>query len=312
MENGNLAAEVDGEKISIQEIDGMVRNSLYEYLFAIYDVRKISLDELINQKLLRSCARRYRISADSVLSIGIAHMKKKITVDSYIRTNALEYGVVDERNPFKLISLETAEGQRILNESYLKFLRKEYLQELRKESDIQIYLKPPETPKLNLAGVEMKIRGDAAASNSITIISDFNCLVCRNKKSLFDELYKDYKDKLRFEYVHLSSSVTKSMIFAECAANQNRFWCAYDLLFNKSVTDTASANALITELQLSKNECLSCLFNTYNEKRLSFSMNRLRAIGIEVTPTILINHKVYYGELTANKIHQFVETSIKR
>ncbi|WP_138477191.1 thioredoxin domain-containing protein [Dyadobacter bucti] len=308
----NFVAEVNGQKISIQEIDGMVRNSLYEYLFAIYNVRKISLDELINQRLLNFRARRHRISTDSVLSIGIAGMKKKISIDSYIRNNSLHYGVVDEKNPFKLIPLKTAEGQRILHESYLNFLRNEYIQELRKESDIRIYLKPPITPKLDLAGVEMKIRGDVAASNSITVISDFNCPVCREKQSLFEELYKDYKDKLRFEYIHLSSSVTKSMVFAECAAKQNRFWSAYDVLFKKAVTDTASAIGLIAELQLSKDECLSCLFNTYEEKRLTLSMDRLRAIGIEATPTILVNHKIYYGELTANRIRQFIETSLER
>jgi predicted DsbA family dithiol-disulfide isomerase len=304
-------AKVEGEEITMEEIDNLIKNSLFEYLFAIYDVRRIALNELIYNKLIAKEAKARHMNVDSVTSLKIAELKRKFTKDQYTADNALKGGVVDEKNPFKLVPLDTPEGQRILEESYAKFLKLKFNQELRAKYEVSISLAPPETPKLDFRGIVSYKRGDLQSKKSVTIVSDFDCPVCQSKETVLKKIFKKYGDKVRFEYVHLSSSVNKSILFSECAARQGKFWEAHELLFQKGENSFFRIEDLIPDLNLDKTVCEACMHSEKVATEINASMERLRALGITVTPTIIVNNRIYYGEISEEILGQFIEKSLK-
>ncbi|MCF2491539.1 thioredoxin domain-containing protein [Dyadobacter sp. CY347] len=309
-ENG-IIAKMEGEEISIEEIDMLIKNSLYEYLFAIYDVRRIALNELINNKLMAKEAKAHKIDADSVTSLKLNEMKRRITKEQYIADNSLKSGVVDEKNPFKLIPLDTPEGQRVLEESYVKFLKHTLVKELQAKYKVSVLLAPPQTPKLDLRGITSYKRGNLQSQHSVTIVSDFDCPVCQSKEPVLRQIFKKYEDKVRFEYAHLSSSINKSILLSECAARQGKFWEAHELLFQKRESDFPKIENLISDLNLNKTACEACMQSENVAGEINASMERLRVLGITVTPTIIINNRVYYGEISEEVMGQFIEKSLK-
>lgn len=309
---GRVIADVEGDKISIEEIDMLVKNSLFEYLFAIYDVRRIALNELIDNKLIAKEAQAQHMNVDSVTSLKIDEMKRRITKDKYIADNALKGGVVDEKNPFKLIPLNTPEGQRILEESYVKFLRLTIMKQLRTKYKVNISLDPPETPKLDLRSVTSYKRGNMQSKNVITIVSDFDCSICQSKEPILRQILEKYGDRVRFEYVHLSSSLNQSILFSTCAAKQSKFWEAHDLLFEMKKNGFPTTESLMSNLKLDKAACEACMHDAQVANELNADMERLRVLGITVTPTIIINNRIYYGEISEEVMGEFIEKHLSQ
>ncbi|MCF2498798.1 thioredoxin domain-containing protein [Dyadobacter chenhuakuii] len=306
-----IVAVVEGEAISLEEVDKLIKNSLYEYLFAIYDVRRIALNELINSRMISKEAKALHVRVDSVTSLRISEMKQKLTKDQYVSDNALQHGVVDEENPFKLIPLHTEEGQRILEKSYVKFLNQMLNKELSAKYRVKISLEPPETPKLDLRGTVTYARRNMQSLNVVTIVSDFDCPVCQSKVPVFKQLFMKYGDRVRFEYVHLSPSISKSILFSACAAKQGKFWEAHDLLFRMGQNGSQEIESLMTSLNLDPKACKACMESDKVADEINASMEQLRALGIKVTPTIIINNRIYYGEISEEVMGQFIEKSLK-
>ncbi|CAG5069856.1 hypothetical protein DYBT9623_02593 [Dyadobacter sp. CECT 9623] len=123
---GEVAAEVEGNKIYLREVDNLISNSLHEYLSAIYDARSIATTEIIARKLIEIDAKARNISFDSALAAGTMRIGEKISLKEYIKVNGLQNGVFDEANPLNLVDLKTDEGAKILESSYQKHLKIRY------------------------------------------------------------------------------------------------------------------------------------------------------------------------------------------
>lgn len=309
--NRTIAAEVAGQAIYLDEVDDLIKNSLYEYLFAIFDARSIATNELINSKLLGIEAQVRRLTIDSLLSIELRRIEKVETKSKYIRDNALQGGVIDEKKPFQLHRLDSEMGRRILDDSYRKFLKVRFVEELRVKYKMRILLDRPLPPRIWLDDILVHARGNVYSTTSITIVSDFDCPVCRRVYPEFGEIFERYKDRVRFEVINLSSGITPSIELSECAGEQGRFWSAYDALFTETFCRTGS-DSLIQSLALSRNECLVCLESKSRKDKILTSMAQLRSRGIEVTPTVLINRRIYYGPLESAAIGRFLDDVLVR
>lgn len=301
-----IVADVDGQKIYLDEVDNLITNSLYEYLFAIFDARSIAANELISSKVLAIEARSRDISIDSLVLLETMRIGKIETKAKYVLDNALQAGVVDEKRPLELLKLNSSEGKKILEDSYQKFLKVRLVEELRAKHRIELSLERPKPPKIKTEGALTHVRGKINSAISITIITDFDCLACKRAYAELRELYKKYKDRIRFEVINLSQGVTTAVLFSECAGRQGRFWDAYEALFAGDVYPT-NADTLITRLALEKTECLKCLKSERLNSELVNSMRRLRSVGIEITPTILIDHRIYYSPIESATIGKYLD-----
>jgi protein-disulfide isomerase len=147
------------------------------------------------------------------------------------------------------------------------------------------------------------------SKNSLTIVADFSCPICRAKWPIFNGIFKKYKDRMRFEYISLAPSNSFSILFAECASKQGKFWQAHDLLFEQNVVvaDSFFLDTLVSQLKLDEKECMNCIRSIDHTKRIYTSMEKLRSQGIDGTPTILINNRIFYGDIGNESLSRFID-----
>ena len=305
-----VIAEIEGEKIFFEDVDKLAQNSIYEYLFAINEVRDIALNQLIDDKLLDLEASHRHVSVDSLVLFELSGLEKIFPSKRYVHENALESGVVDPERPFELIPIDSKRGEDILRQSYRHYLRRKYLSALRIKYHVKVYLSPPESPAFNFDDISKQTRGNLTSKTSLSIVYNFSCNVCREKAHIFTRLFEKYKHKVRFDNFLLSPQVDQSVLLADCAGKQGKFWAAYEFIYSNKLNDSIQIEDFAAKVSLDYIKCLECMTDRKTHYEIVTNMNKLRALEIEVTPTILINNRIYYGEISEIAISSVIDRSL--
>ena len=79
-------------------------------------------------------------------------------------------------------------------------------------------------------------RGKLDAKVTVVEYADFQCPACRAYQPLVSELYREYGDRVRFEYRHfplnsIHQNAEEAAMAAEAAGEQGKFWEMTDMLF---------------------------------------------------------------------------------
>lgn len=303
-----VAATIDGKDLLLQDIDNSIQNSLYEYLHAIYYVRKIALEESIANKVLSLESDKQKITIDSLVSSGIRLLEKKTPVEKFIKENALHNGIADEKDPFHLYSLTSARGQEILDKEYHRYLKQQYLKELMSRYDIKRQLVAPASPKIDMAGVKFTSQGNASSKITVWILSDFTCSACKEKEPIFKRLFEKYKDRVHFQFTHSTPGIHKAILLSDCATD--RYWQARQYLYDNPLSDSTSLTKAFAALKLNPLTCTSCMNNPNLSLQLSASLKKLADLKLTATPTVLVNNRLYFGPITFESLSDYLDTQI--
>lgn len=315
LENGSLqiAATLDDEEVTVEEVDALIQSQLYESLYGIYYKRKVALTELLADKVLIKEAKSRGINKETLIKTEVSSKKTDEGLQKFIKDNQLDLGIPDPNNPLHSYDIDTEEGKLYLNKIYEQKLLEDYILSLQEKYNLHLTLSPPLTPKINLKGVAGHYRGKKNSAVQIMIIADFECSQCRNLAPLFDHLYNLYKDKVGFQYVHFSSQVTLPALISECAAEQGKFWEMHDLLFRSQPADTLEYYSLAGSIGLDINKLKTRLKNSKDiYVKMDTNISKLHRAGISLTPTLIINERVYYGQFTLEAIKSYIEKELQR
>lgn len=308
-----IAASIDGENILLSELDLTIQNELYETLFGVYYMRRIALEELIAEKLLQKEAKIRNISKEQLLDVEVRAKKTQAGLEKFITDNHLENGIPDKDNPLRLISIETEEGRRYLQEAYEKKILENFVESLKVKHDISTYLETPSPPKLDLASLMAHSRGSNNPLFTVWVASDFNCSECQKYHGMFESLYKKYSNRIRFNFTHLSSETTLSSVVAESCAEQDRFWEMHDLIFLNTPRDTVDFLNLAERIDVDKNRLLQRLHNSSDiQNRIGRNISQLSALNVNVTPSLIVDGTLYYGEFSLERISEYFDETISR
>ncbi|WP_353720771.1 thioredoxin domain-containing protein [Dyadobacter sp. 676] len=304
-----VVAKIGDENIYLTDVDINIQNSLYEFLFGIFKVRAIALESLIIERVLIKESEIQGISVDSLVKMSVRKRMKNFKIDEFIKLNSLENGVIDPKQPFRNISIDSEEGKIILNKSYEDFLKSEYVNDLKKKFQVTTTLKPPIGPKLDLRGVSFMGRGYELSKHAVWIISDFTCPSCRQYEHTINAFYERFKDKVFFKYAHFSGGVNTSMILADCAGEQDKYWDAYTALHKQNVDSPTEVKALMAYLKLDAAKCMACIAG-YDSTKVLASMKRLADQKVTGTPTIIIDGRIYYGEISLEELSKQLNAAL--
>ena len=158
----------------------------------------------------------------------------------------------------------------------------------------------------NLGNV--KVKGLDGAPVHIVVYSDFQCPACKNVLPPLEELESEFSNTVRVEFRHYPLEkphrwAMAAADFAECAAEQGKFWEYHNRLFMDQAAWSSSEDAIsffvgyVQELGLDKERIEKCLENPETLKKI----RRERSIGVrqkvQSTPTIFINGRMVVGGL---------------
>ncbi len=161
-------------------------------------------------------------------------------------------------------------------------------------------------------------KGDPNAPITIVEFSDFKCGFCgRFATETSPQLEEEYIESgvVRFGYQSIAILSEESMHAAEageCAADQEAFWPYHDLLFaqltqGNSNFSPENLKQFAAELDLDTatfNECLDS--GKYSDLIRNQTMDA-RSIGIQSTPTFMINGRPFIGAQPFEAFQQVIE-----
>ena len=103
---------------------------------------------------------------------------------------------------------------------------------------------------------------------------------------------------------------------SECAADQDAFWEYHDLLFenqageNRGAFNKDSLKQLAVDLGLDEAAFNECLDSGKNLSRVQSETTFARSIGVQSTPSFLINGKPFTGAQPFQAFQQIIEAEI--
>ncbi len=153
-----------------------------------------------------------------------------------------------------------------------------------------------------------KFKGPKDAPIHLIIYSDFQCPACRNAVVPLEELRTQFAKDLKVEFRHYPLErnhqwALLAATFAECAAEQNKFWEFHDLLYGNQDVWSRAQDPLsifagyVREVDLDTAQFERCIENPDTVKKIRKERSAGNRQGVQSTPTIFINGRALIGAI---------------
>lgn len=173
-----------------------------------------------------------------------------------------------------------------------------------------------------------KSMGPSNAKVVILEYADFQCPYCRQfHESIFQQIVDQYvkTGKARFEYHHFividsntgGNESHRAAEASECASDQGRFWDYFNMLFANQKTEGSGTfsddrlKAFAGAIGLDTAKFNSCLDSGRDASRLTADQAQAVALGLQGTPTVIINGQRVQNPLDLNAVKTMIDTALQ-
>jgi protein-disulfide isomerase len=310
---GTVLAAVNSEPIRIEAINERMKAYAYKLEMRIYAAQKQVLDRRINDLLLVADANKRNIGPEEIVRAEITGKLKPPT--------EAEIAKFYDENKEQIKTDLAAARNDIAN--YLQQQQQEKLEaalseKLRAGAKVQMFLKEPEPPVINVSAASGPSRGDPQAAVTIIEFTDFQCSACGAMYPVMEDILKSYGNRVRFVIRNFPLTLAHANAFraaqAAGAANaQGKFWEYIDLLFkNQSALDVDSLKKYATQVGLDRKRFDAEFDSGKYDAEIRRDMEDGEMYGIEGTPTIFINGVILTPtEFSADGLRAAIERAFK-
>ena len=168
----------------------------------------------------------------------------------------------------------------------------------------------------------LRTKGNPNAAVKVVEFTDFQCPACAQAVGVIDDVMKKYPGKIYFEHKYfplaMHSFSKRAAIFAECAAEQRKFWPFHDVLFRsqQSWVKMASVDDYFSQLAVSLGadgvRLSVCINNPLVLQRVDKDVIEGKKLGVSSTPTFFVNGKIVVGSASFRKaIESILGSNVK-
>jgi protein-disulfide isomerase len=309
---GTVLAAVNGEPLRVETINERTKAYIYKLEMRIYATRKGVLDRRINDLLIVAEAAKRKAPPEDIVRTEITD---KITQPTDAQINKL---YEDHKAEMKT----DLAGARPALINYLQQQQQEKLEaalaeRLRAGARVQVLLKEPDPPFLNVGIGGGGTRGDANAAVTIIEFTDFQCSACGAMYPIVEDVLKSYGNRVRFVIRNFPLTTLHANAFhaaeaAEAAKAQGKFWEYIDFLFkNQSALDDESLKKYATLLGLDRKRFDAELASEKYVPVIRRDTADGEMYGVEGTPTFFINGLVL-ADYSADGLRAAIERGFAR
>jgi protein-disulfide isomerase len=309
--NDEIVATYEGGQITLSQLDETIKDELFEQLYGVYYLRSIALEEVIAESLLLKESQKSKLSREQFLQKNVYSKLDSAGLNAYKEKYHISR-VSDPAIPGKSFPLNSEEGRRRLWESYSQWSLAEYCKDLADKYRVKKRLFPPLSPAVDLDSIDYISIGKKNSPVSVWIMSDFDCPSCQSAYPTFSELYSKYSDKVEFRYTHLSAVAALPAIACECADKVGTFKAVYDYLYSTKSRDSLSIVRVATNKVANPEIFNSCLINANTRRIASINLKRLAERGIDKTPSVFVNGRLFYGQLSEKALSDYIEYCLEK
>jgi len=307
-----IVAEVDGEKISAQDLRDAAGVSLAKLEDETYRLKQQKLQSLIEERLLAHEARRRKISVESLVQTEITAKTAKVTHEEVL--SAYEMYKSRLQKPESEVEPQLL---AMLHERKVAARRQEFLSSLRAAADVSVNLMPPASFRASV-GLDGPTRGAGNAPVTIVEFEDFQCPFCKRVEDTMEQVLARYKDRVRM--VHrdlplrtLHPAAWKAHEAGRCAEDQGKFWEYRALLYKNAPAATPEKlNNYASQAGLNVADFTKCLdsgkFNAIVQK----DEDEANRLGIQGTPFFFINGRLLSGAQPESEFVRIIEDELNK
>jgi len=305
-----VAAIIDGDTISMSEVEDLVRAKLIDIENQRYEALQRGLDGIVAQRLIDKEAKARGITTDELEKAEISSKIAEPTDE--------EIAAVYEASKSQLGGAPLEEVRpRVV--AYLKnqstgVRAQAYLTELRAKYPVVVKLSPP-IVKVEVGHLPSRGGGDDAPV-VIVAFSDYQCPFCKRGEVEVAKVLEHYGDKVRYYHrdfpLPFHEHAHKAAEAADCANKQGKFWPFHDKLFKASELSPQAYQAIADELGLDRTAFDACMSSGEVNTDIEADAAAGTAAGVSGTPAFFINGRVLSGAQPFEKFQQLIDEEISR
>jgi protein-disulfide isomerase len=311
---GVVLASVNGQPIRVEVINERMKAYAYKMEMRIYAAQKQALNRRVNDLLIVAAAQKRKVGPEEIVRAEITDKIKPIT--------EAEIAKFYEENRSRIngdLSAARAEIAAFLEQQQQEKLETALAEKLRAGSKIQIFLKEPVPPVMNVNLGNGASRGDVNSAVTVVEFTDFQCSACGAMYPVLEDVLKSYGNRIHFVVRNfpLTAAHPNAMNAAQAAAAakaQGKFWEYIDILFkNQDSLDVDSLKKYATQVGLDRKTFDADFDRGKYEADIRRDIEEGEMYGVDSTPTIYINGVVLTpSEYSAEGIRTALEKAFAR
>jgi len=306
-------AEVDGEAITVEEVEGALGAQLTKLQEQIYTLKRQKVETLIGDRLLAKEAAKRGVSVQALLDTEVTSKVGLVTEQ--------EVEAFYQANKAQLKGDEASLRERIrtyLQTQKLTSQRQAFVQGLRAQANVVLRLTPPPVVRAEVSVDGAPFRGPEGAPVTIVEFSDFHCPFCKQVLPTLTQLQSQYGDKVKlvfrdFPIDQLHPGARKGHEAARCANEQGKFWAYHDLLFaNAPKADPAQLKGYAQEAGLDVGAFEQCVASGKYQAAVQKDIEEGSRAGVTGTPAFFINGRLLSGAQPLENFSRIIEEELTR
>lgn len=303
------AAVVNGETITMADLDSSAKKQLQRVDTEIYQIKKRVLDDLVEQKLIEGAAKKKGLSAEKFLA---EEVDSKVAAPTDEEVKAIYESSKDKSGKtFDEVKNQIAD---YLKQNKRARAKAELIAGLKKDASVKVNIEPPrvEIDVKNLPSI-----GDKDAKVTLVEFSDYQCPFCKRVRPTIWRIMDEYKGKIRYVFgdfpLSFHKDAKKASEAARCAGDQGKYF-----EFNRKIFDNQSAIGIddlkkyAKELQLNTKDFDKCLDSGKTAKVVEESIQLGSSVGVSGTPAYFINGIMLSGALPYESFKEIIDTELGR
>ncbi len=305
-----VVGEVNGSPILASELDAKASSRLARLRQEEYEIRRQTLDEIVDERLLDAEAAKRGISRDELLQREVdakTPAPSASEVETLYEQNKTRFAGQPKQQA--LARIGEVLGQRAKAERH-----NAYLEDLRSKARVAVRLEVPRTqveiPK------DAPVRGPASAPVTIVEFTDYQCPFCHRAQGVMDQILTRYQGKVRL--VHLDFPLQghpgafPAARASRCAAEQDKFWeYDHDLMTQPGPLDDADLKARAARIGLQAAPFASCLASDRHDTAIRAAFEQGASLGVNGTPGYFVNGRMVNGALPYEEFARVIDEELR-
>lgn len=307
-----VVATVGDRQITQNELDAAVLKSISKS--QLYDLRKQTLDHMVEADLIDAAARKANLTPDAYLARELHGKGTQVSeADAKKYYDAHKAGIDAQTggrsfNDIKglLISAMQRHDDRERREALVT--------KLRADAHVKVAL---EAPRVTVASAGHPWTGGKDAPVTIVEFSDFQCPYCRSAEPVLKQIRAKYGDKVKLVYMDfplgMHPHAMDAAVAGRCAADQNKFWELHDAMFSdQTKLDAAGLKASAAKAGLDAKKFNACFDAKPGAAGIKADQAQGERLGVSGTPTFFVNGREMVGMESAKGFSDVIDDELSR
>ncbi len=307
---GEVVATINDAPITAAELDKESKNRLQRVDQEIYQIKKESLDEMVEAKLIEQAAAKQGKKVEEYLKENI---DDKITAPTEDEIKSFYEARGDQMGNKPLKEMEVT-IKTFLSQNRKQGLRQQLIGGLRATANVKINIEPP---RVKIDTGDNPSIGPKGAKIQLVEFTDYQCPFCGRVRPTINQVMDDYKDKVRYTLMDFPLSfhqyAKKAHEAVHCAGDQEKYWEYNKELWTKQqALQVDKLKEYAKELKLNTKKFDECLdsgkYTNLVEKNTKVGADA----GAQGTPSFFINGIFLSGARPVGDFKKIIDDELSR